>query len=483
MLKYRIALILISLVGYFSPSYGQHDYTIKFKINGLKDTTCMLVYYYSNGTYIKDTLKFDHSGRCTYKAPATLQKGLYALVITEKNYFDFVINNEYKFSLETNVVDPTRHLVIKDSPDNELFYEYMKFNRESFEQIQNLQNKIKPAPAKNDSLAPGKDVKDSNAYYNDKINAMNKDLIAYRLGLVKKHPESFIALMINTMKEPDIPENPVLPNGRKDSLYAYRFYTSHFWDDVTFLDDRVLRTPVFHNKLKKYFDNVLIQHVDTVMHEADILIERARPNQEMFKYILWFVTYHYENSDIMGFDRIFVHVVDKYYATGQTTWLSKEQNEKVIKRANKIHPILLGEKAPNMIMTDTTIQWVSMHAIQAKYLLVVFWDPDCGHCEKEIPIIRDFYDQNKDKYGMKIFAVCTDTSLVKWKNGIIKKKMNWINVDGPRTLTGDYHEQYDINSTPVILLLDEEKNIIAKRLAADKIGYFLDHYIQEHKKK
>ena len=54
--------------------------------------------------------------------------------------------------------------------------------------------------------------------------------------------------------------------------------------------------------------------------------------------------------------------------------------------------------------------------------------------------------------------------------------MNWINVDGPRTLTGDFHEQYDINSTPVIYLLDDQKKIIAKRLAADKIGYFLENY-------
>ncbi|MCX6266489.1 MAG: thioredoxin family protein, partial [Bacteroidetes bacterium] len=143
---------------------------------------------------------------------------------------------------------------------------------------------------------------------------------------------------------------------------------------------------------------------------------------------------------------------------------------------------LIGQKAPNMIMQDSSLQLVSMQSITADFLLLLFWDPDCGHCEKEIPILKEFYDQNKMKYGFEIFAVCSDTSMVKWKNSIKKKKMTWINVDGPRTLTGDYHEQYDITTTPVIYLLNRKKEIIAKRLPADKIGVFIDNYMKYNNK-
>jgi thiol-disulfide isomerase/thioredoxin len=117
-----------------------------------------------------------------------------------------------------------------------------------------------------------------------------------------------------------------------------------------------------------------------------------------------------------------------------------------------------------MIMQDTNLQLVSMRSINSEFLILLFWDPDCGHCEKEIPLIKEFYDTNKTKYGIEVYAICSDTSMVKMKNAIRKKKMNWINVDGPRTLTGDYHEQYDIISTPVIYILNKQKEIIAKRL-------------------
>ena len=432
----------------------------------------MIAYYYSNGTYIKDTLKVDGSGRCRFKAPASLPKGLYLLVISDKSYFDFVINNDHKFSMETSKGDPTNKMIIKDSPENELFYKYLRYNRDKFDQIQELDKKAKLA----------KDQKDSLKVYSDKVAAINKDLIAFKLGIIAKYPESFAAFMINAMKEPEVPETPILSNGRPDSTFGYRYFKAHFWDGSDFTDDRLLRTPVFHNKLKKYFDNLVIQNPDSVIREVDIFIEKSRPNPEMFKYMIWFTTYRYENPEFMGFDKVFVHIVDKYYVTGQTTWITKTVNENIIKKANKIRPLLIGMKAPNMIMLDTNNQLVSMYDIKADFLMLLFWDPDCGHCEQEIPVIREFYDQNKTKYGFEIYAVCSDTSLVKWKNSIKKKKMTWINVDGPRTLTGDYHEQYDIISTPVIYLLNKKKEIIAKRLPADKIGSFIDTWLKNSNK-
>ncbi len=63
---------------------AQQDYQIKFRIKGIKDTTCLIANYYGNGTYIKDTLKVDGSGRCTFKAPSDLLRGVYIFIITDK---------------------------------------------------------------------------------------------------------------------------------------------------------------------------------------------------------------------------------------------------------------------------------------------------------------------------------------------------------------------------------------------------------------
>ena len=62
------------------------------------------------------------------------------------------------------------------------------------------------------------------------------------------------------------------------------------------------------------------------------------------------------------------------------------------------------------------------------------------------------------------------------KRYIRENKLNWINVNGPRSLTWGYHDKYDIYSTPVMYLLDEEKKIIAKRLLTDQLSDFIRKY-------
>jgi thiol-disulfide isomerase/thioredoxin len=444
-------------------------YLIRFQVKGMKDTICLIATYYGNGTYVKDTVKVDAAGRFTFKANADCPKGIYLAVINDKSYFEFIVNNDRKFSMETDRKDLSGKMVITGSPENQLFYDYLKYNKTRFAEIQAVQKLI----------VRGKTSKDSIKLLNDKSEAINKEIIRYKLEIAEKHPSSFVAFFINAMREPEVPEIPTLPNGRKDSTFAYRYTKAHYWDGTDFTDDRLLRTPVFDNKLKKYFDKILYQNPDSIIKETDILIEKARPNPEMFKYLVWYATYHSENSEIMGFDRIFVHVVDSYYLTHEATWERPAVVENLIKKANKIRPLLIGQIPPNMVMLDTNNQPLSMYSVKSNFLILFFWDPDCGHCEQEIPKLKDFYNKQKDTLGLKIFAVCSDTSLVKWKSTIRKKKMEWINVNGPRTLTGDYHEQYDITTTPVVYILNNRKEIIAKRLVTDQFLQFFKNYIKQ----
>ncbi|HZX63265.1 MAG TPA: thioredoxin-like domain-containing protein [Bacteroidales bacterium] len=470
MKKILLLLLFLGSLGMSTQLKAANDgYLIRFQVQGMKDTICLIATYYGNGTYVKDTVKVDAAGRFTFKANADFPKGIYLAVINDKSYFEFIVNNDRKFSMETDRKDLSGKMVITGSPENQLFYDYLKYNKTRFAEIQALQKLI----------VRGKTSKDSIKLLNDKSEAINKEIIRYKLEIAEKHPSSFVAFFINAMREPEVPEIPTLSNGRKDSTFAYRYIKAHYWDGTDFTDDRLLRTPVFDNKLKKYFDKILYQNPDSIIKETDILIEKARPNPEMFKYLVWYATYHSENSEIMGFDRIFVHVVDSYYLTHQVTWERPAVVENLIKKANKISPLLIGQIPPNMVMLDTNNQPVSMYSVKSNFLILFFWDPDCGNCEQEIPKLKEFYDKNKDTFGLKIFTICSDSSLVKWKLAIRKKKMDWINVNGPRTLTGDYHEQYDISTTPVVYILNNRKEIIAKRLVTDQLLQFFKNYIKQ----
>ena len=51
---------------------------------------------------------------------------------------------------------------------------------------------------------------------------------------------------------------------------------------------------------------------DSINAEVDNMIEKVKNTPELFKYTVWYLTYTYEVSNIMGMDAVFVHLVDNY---------------------------------------------------------------------------------------------------------------------------------------------------------------------------
>jgi thiol-disulfide isomerase/thioredoxin len=316
------------------------------------------------------------------------------------------------------------------------------------------------------------------------IKDKGKDIEQFNKDFIAKNPEALISKVLRVNEQIDIPELPIKENGNSDSTWGWRYYKNHYWDYVDLNDDRLLRTPVFTSKLSTFITNVIIQDNDSIIKEADLLIERVRLNKEMFKYIVSWITYHYETSKIMGQDEVFVHMAEKYYATNQCWWVTESTVDNMNKRAAQIKAILIGAKAPELIMPDTNNVFISCYTPKSKFTIMIFWDPDCGHCKTEVPKLRDFYTAQKDSLGIEVYAISTDTDLNRWKKFIIDNKLVWINVGG-NTANIDFRKVYDIYSTPVIYILDENKKIIAKRISVEDLPDFFKQYNRmiEHNKK
>ena len=134
-------------------------------------------------------------------------------------------------------------------------------------------------------------------------------------------------------------------------------------------------------------------------------------------------------------------------------------------------------------MVDTSGNRVSLYDVKAKYTVVIFWDHGCGHCKKEVPKLSDIYKTKLKQKGVEVYAIETENKPDEWKKFIREHQLEWINVNEPddynRAVTKKF---YDIYSTPVIYLLDENKIIKAKRIDTEQLGGFIDMLEKEKKK-
>lgn len=448
--------------------------TIKITSKGLKEgSMCLLACYYGDKNYIKDSAKANAKGEVIFTSVEKYDQGIYLFVPPNKKYFDFVMDAEQNFSLETDTTDYIKYMKVKGSDENKFFYDYQNFMSGKQKQIEPLRN----------LYAKVKNNKDSAKIVADKIAVIDKEVVDYKLNFIKNNPKSFVSKLFKAMEEPVVPEAPTLPNGRKDSTFGYRYFKSHYFDNVDFSDDRLLRTPIFNNKVKYYLEKLTPQICDSINVSADYLIEKGRANQEVFKYLVNWITYTYESSKIMGFDCVFVHLVNRYHSKKETPWIDSTQLYKVINRAYILEPLLLGKKAPPVVMQDSTGKEISLYNLKSKYTILLFWDEGCGHCKKEMPKMVELYKKLKSK-DVQIFAYETEDNPKLWKKFIKDNNLQFINGYQPdqykRAVT---KKIYDIYSTPVIYLLDENKIIKAKRIDVEQLGNLIDTFEKERLEK
>jgi alkyl hydroperoxide reductase subunit AhpC len=179
----------------------------------------------------------------------------------------------------------------------------------------------------------------------------------------------------------------------------------------------------------------------------------------------------------MGMDAVYVHMVKTYYTPQNVSWESASQLEKMRETANQIEPVLIGKTAPSIVLSDTSNVMTALDSIKARYTILCFWDYDCGLCQQEIPKLIKWYDAHKDQ-GMEVYAVeINDNEVAKWKDYIKKHKLDWINV-ADVFHTSNYHHDYDVISTPMIYVLDENKRIIAKKIDVKDLDGILKHDMQ-----
>ncbi|MCC7050264.1 MAG: TlpA family protein disulfide reductase, partial [Bacteroidia bacterium] len=159
-----------------------------------------------------------------------------------------------------------------------------------------------------------------------------------------------------------------------------------------------------------------------------------------------------------------------YYTYNQAFWVDSTTIFKVQDRAKRTEPLLLGKKAPWFACKDTNSKWVDMYKIKSKYLVLVFWDPDCGHCKKAMPYLIEAYPKLKAA-GIEFLGACTELEKDKWVKYLRENKLPWINV-GDWVPESNFRYDYYIESTPQIFVLDEDKNIIAKKIGAEQLYEF-----------
>jgi thiol-disulfide isomerase/thioredoxin len=467
-MRKNLLLVLLAIFPMLSFSQLKGGYEIDVNVDGLSDSTVYIAYHLGDKQYINDTLKLDRSGHGIVSGEQTLPVGIYMVVLPGRKYFEFLMSDDQHFAIHCSYTDYFNTLKFSGCEENSAFLTYQRTWISMQQKAADLGKRAQNNKQNNDSLK----------LLIPQQKAQETRMMSYLKEVIAENRGNLLSLLVKAMLPPETPVFQV-PSvvSNPDSLkwvLTYNYNKNHYFDNIDLADDRLLRTPILYARLNTFFSNVLIQAPDSINKEIDKLIKKCENNSKVFQFVAVYLFNHFRESEIMGHDAVMVKLADDIYLSGKADWVTKEFKDDLRKQIELIRPNLIGKKAQNLVMDSYSGIFVSLYDIKKDFTILYFWEPNCGHCKESTPKLKAYYDKSKNA-GIEIFAICTQSDKQKWTQYIEENKLTWINGWDPQRAS-HYDAYYNVQSTPMIYILDKNKVIIAKKLAVEDIGPFIDNY-------
>lgn len=218
---------------------------------------------------------------------------------------------------------------------------------------------------------------------------------------------------------------------------------AHFWDGIEAFDGPTDENPVLAAQLDFYFDKMVAPLPDSITNEIDRLVKKTSFNTDLRDFILWHLLEKYRHPEYMSQDQVFVWLYDHYFSKLDIRDLNEANLALIRDKAETFRRLAIFNLAPNFAINDS----VDLHSVESEYTVLFFYDHDCVVCHQEM---------------QELDSVCIEHPEIT----VLSIDMNTddIRVDA-------LYDLYDIETTPLIYVLDRDKRIMAKKIQARQIPW------------
>ena len=451
-------IILLIFIVFNSCTFGQKS-SIKIRLKDTDATNFNLGYFLGENRYIRDTVVAEKGViDLSYDPPIT--PGIYFLYSSDPPFYQEFVINESNFEITTD--GSFKNFRVKNSLENSVYKEFQL-------SVAPLQRRMKIL---SDSLADlsGPD----SVATRELIVQTSKSITQNRKNIVKKYPNLLASKMIALLDPIDIKELNLNRDTSNSSKNNYWVYKNAHKKRLDFSERGLLRTPIFKSSVMEYITKTVLSVPDSIKIELDDIFNAVIDDSISFQFWLTTFTEHYQEAKFMGSQAVLVHLLDTYYLSGKAKWMSETDIERIKQQVDRMRPNQIGMPAPNLFLEDTLGNISYPLKLKNKYLIVYFYDPNCGHCQKQTPILWGKYEQIK-KFNAEVVAVCATDEVKKWKSFIQKYQFQWVNLADPKYQC-NFRYEYNIRSYPMTYILDKERKIIARKIPVANVVSFLNQY-------
>ncbi|MEO6684314.1 MAG: TlpA disulfide reductase family protein [Dyadobacter sp.] len=190
------------------------------------------------------------------------------------------------------------------------------------------------------------------------------------------------------------------------------------------------------------------------------------PNARTSANLLEQETHHSDND---------IDIFEKLFASFSPSVKKSYDGQEVEKRISiiKNQPVV-GKKAIDFTLADTSGKKVALSSFQGKYVLLDFWGHWCSPCIGAFPDLVKIHEQYADKLVMIGVAAEYSDDKNLWTKAIKKGNATWIQVSELEGDRGKVNTKYNIVEFPTYFLLDPNGVVVSRVNHVDELKKVLE---------
>lgn len=210
------------------------------------------------------------------------------------------------------------------------------------------------------------------------------------------------------------------------------------------------------DKLETYFTALAGESAQVQIEECDFLISSCQDSL-VRQYVAIKIYDHYLNSKIMGDDAVAVHVVDRWFRSGEVSMHSNFDmlNAELFAEFNR-HS-LIGMKAPEVTLRTPDGTPVKIPGAEG-YSVLYFYDVTCSTCKIETVRLKEFLKENQ--WPLTLYAIYVGNDADTWAP---YRFDGAVHLWDPQE-EGEWPVKYGVLETPKMFLVSPEGVIIGRGL-------------------
>ncbi len=378
--------------------------------------------------------------------------GLYRLSFDRNEWIDFV-SDRRDIVIATDANALLDSIKVVQSESNRLYYSFLQLNKRYKTKSELLQLVLARYPHED-------------PYYTSTqttVAELQKGYSSFVNSASARESMSFVVRYIRSSQLPIVNFSESL-----DKQLAY--LKAHALDHVDFSDDGLIHSDVFTNKSIEYLTYYRNPQLPKELLEkefmiaVDTILNKEKVNQKVYKHI---TEYLIDGFKKFGFEQCISYILDNYVINDDLC-LDQASGSSIQRMIDQKKHLAIGALAPNIILPDASGKPVSLMAMTAEKILVVFYSTSCPHCQSMIPRLSELAKGRKSS-ELKVLAISLDSSRADWLSFIKMNVLTWTNVNDPVGWGGRAASDYFIYATPTMVLVNKERMVIGKPLTIEEL--------------